>query len=227
MNSILIIEDETKVLDVIKAYLEKEGYKVFCASLGVKGIEIFEENNIDLVLLDLMLPDIDGEEVCRIIRGKSDVHIFMLTAKGSLNEKIGGLSIGADEYLVKPFSPRELVARVNAIFRRINKEDQVKKLTFNSGEMIIDLEGRTVKINGEDVILTGNEFDILFLLANNRGKVFSREQIIERAFGINFEGFDRTIDVHIKNIRRKIEKDSKNPEYIQTVVKAGYKFASI
>lgn len=227
MNSILIIEDETKVSDVIKAYLEKEGYKVFCATLGVKGIEIFEENNIDLVLLDLMLPDINGEDVCRIIRRKSDVHIFMLTAKGSLDEKIGGLSIGADEYLVKPFSPRELVARVNAIFRRINKEDQIKKLTFNSGDMIIDLEGRTVSINGEEALLTANEFDILFLLANNKGKVFSREQIIERAFGINFEGFDRTIDVHIKNIRKKIEKDSKNPEYIQTVVKAGYKFTAI
>lgn len=224
MNNILIIEDEESVSEVLKAYLENEGYGVYCTARGLKGIEIFKEKDIKLIILDLMLPDISGEEVCRRIRENSDVHIFMLTAKGALNDRIEGLNIGADEYLIKPFSPRELTARVNALFRRLNIQDEVSDYTFNDGRLTIDYEKRQVKISGEEIPLTPNEFDILYALVSNKGRVLSREQIIDKVFGIDFEGFDRTIDVHIKNIRKKIEEDTKNPRYIITVMKVGYKF---
>lgn len=225
MNNILIIEDEKTVSDILKVYLEKEGYKVYCTENGLDGIELFRKVNFKLVILDLMLPDIDGEEVCKILRKISDVYIFMLTAKASLSDKIEGLTIGADEYLTKPLSPRELTARVNALFRRVNN-DKTSTLSFDNGKLLIDNEKRFVKLNGEEINLTPNEFDILYTLAANKGKVFTREAIIERVFGIDFDGSDRIIDVHIKNIRKKIEEDSRVPKYIVTVTKIGYKFGS-
>lgn len=224
MNSILIIEDEERVSEVIDAYLKKEGYTVYSAFSGLEGIDIFKSNKIDLVILDLMLPDITGEEVCRIIRKNSDVHIFMLTAKSALEERIEGLNIGADEYLVKPFSPRELTARVNALFRRLGVQSKKDTFIFSDGNLKVDYEGRIVKLKGEEVPFTPNEFDILYFLIVNKGRVLTREQLINKVFGEDFEGFDRTIDVHIKNIRKKIEEDTKNPKYIITVTKVGYKF---
>ncbi|WP_315116294.1 response regulator transcription factor [uncultured Clostridium sp.] len=223
MGNILIIEDERKVLNVIKAYLEKEGYNVWGATSGVEGLELFNKIDFDLILLDLMLPDIDGEEICKRIRMASKVHIFMLTAKGELVDKIQGLNIGADEYLVKPLSPRELTARVNALFRRIS-EDKGSTLSLDGGNLKIYKEERTVKAKEIEVNLTPNEFDILYTLALNKGKVFTREMLIDSAFDSDFDGFDRTVDVHIKNIRKKIEEDSKNPRYIITVTRVGYKF---
>lgn len=224
MHNILIIEDEERVSEVLKAYLEKEGYKVYCTTRGLKGIELFKTIDFKLIILDLMLPDINGEDICKTIRKSSDVHIFMLTAKGALNDRIEGLNIGADEYLVKPFSPRELTARVNALFRRVNAENEKDSTIFNDGRLIVDYGERTVKINGEEVPFTPNEFDILYALIVNRGKVLSREQLIDKVFGIDFEGYDRTVDVYIKNIRKKIEEDTKNPKYVITVMKVGYKF---
>ncbi|GFZ33878.1 DNA-binding response regulator [Clostridium zeae] len=224
MNNILIIEDEQNVLDVLKAYLEKAGYSVYATTRGLKGLELFETMNFKLVILDLMLPDISGEDICKIIREKSKVHIFMLTAKGSLNEKIEGLEIGADEYLVKPFSPRELTARVNSLFRRISYDEDDSNLLYNDGNLIVDYEKRQVKVNNQEAFLTSNELDILYALIINKGKVLSREQLIDKIGGIDFDGYDRTIDVHIKNIRKKIEEDTKKPRYIMTVVKVGYKF---
>ncbi|APC82705.1 response regulator transcription factor [Clostridium botulinum] len=224
MSNILIIEDEKRVSEVLKAYLEKEGYKVYCTTKGLEGIEIFKSIDIKLIILDLMLPDISGEEVCRIIRQSSDVHIFMLTAKGALNDRIEGLNIGADEYLIKPFSPRELTARVNALFRRLSTYNSTSNLIFDDGRLGIDYDKRVVKVNGKEVSITPNEFDILYTLVSNKGKVLSREQLINKIFGIDFNGYDRTIDVHIKNIRKKIEEDTKNPKYIVTVMKVGYKF---
>lgn len=222
-NNILIVEDEKGVSEILKAYLEKEGYGVYLTENGLDGIEVFRKEKIDLVILDLMLPDIEGEEVCKILRRISDVYIFMLTAKSTLSDKIEGLNIGADEYLTKPLSPRELTARVNALFRRVGeKHDNI--LSFNNNKLIIDNDRRVIKVNGEEISLTPNEFDILCVLASNKGKVFSREAIIERAFGIDFDGSDRIIDVHIKNLRKKIEEDSKSPRYILTVTKIGYKF---
>ncbi|WP_027623099.1 response regulator transcription factor [Clostridium lundense] len=223
MGNILIIEDEEKVAAVLKAYLEKEGYKVWCTTKGLQGLELFKKEDFNLVILDLMLPDIDGEEVCKRIRNISDVYIFMFTAKGDLSNRIEGLEIGADEYLVKPFSPRELTVRVNALFRRIKGESS-SMLSFDNDNLQIFKEERIVKVKGEEVYLTPNEFAILYTLALNKGKVFTREMLIEGAFDMDFEGFDRTIDVHIKNIRKKIEEDSKNPKYILTVTRVGYKF---
>lgn len=223
MNNILIIEDEKSVSEILKAYLEKEGYGVYITESGLDGVEIFRKEKINLVILDLMLPDIEGEEVCKIIRRISDVYIFMLTAKSSLSDKIQGLNIGADEYLTKPLSPRELTARVNALFRRLG-EKETNIISIDNNKMTIDYDKRVVKLEGEEVNLTPNEFDILHLLASNRGKVFTREAIIERIFGIDFEGSDRSVDVHIKNLRKKIEEDSRAPKYIITVTKAGYKF---
>ncbi|NFS36546.1 response regulator transcription factor [Clostridium botulinum] len=224
MSYILIIEDEKRVSEVLKAYLEKEGYKVYCTTKGLESIEIFKSIDIQLIILDLMLPDISGEEMCRIIRQSSDVHIFMLTAKGALNDRIEGLNIGADEYLIKPFSPRELTARVNALFRRLSTYNSTSNLIFDDGRLGIDYDKRVVKVNGKEVSITPNEFDILYTLVSNKGKVLSREQLINKIFGIDFNGYDRTIDVHIKNIRKKIEEDTKNPKYIVTVMKVGYKF---
>ncbi|ADL51268.1 response regulator transcription factor [Clostridium cellulovorans] len=223
MNGILIIEDEKSVLEVTKAYLEREGYRVYCAENGLEGIKLFKKNDIQLVILDLMLPDIEGEEVCKILRKISEVYIFMLTAKASLSDKIEGLNIGADEYLIKPLSPRELTARVNALFRRIGVEEP-KALSFSNSHLVINKTDRSVKIDGIEVSLTPNEFDILYLLAANRGRAFTREDIIERVFTMDFEGSDRTIDAHIKNLRKKIEENSKEPRYILTVTRIGYKF---
>jgi len=224
MKNILIIEDEEKVSGVLKAYLEKEGYTVHCTTKGLEGIQLFKKIEFKLVILDLMLPDLSGEEVCKIIRETSDVHIFMLTAKGTLTDRIDGLNIGADEYLVKPFSPRELTARVNALFRRLITTSDSSILSFDNNMLIIDYEKRMVKLNNKEITFTPNEFDILYALAVNKGIVLTREQLIDKVFGVDFEGFDRTIDVHIKNIRKKLEEDTRKPRYIITVMRVGYKF---
>jgi DNA-binding response OmpR family regulator len=224
MNKILIIEDEESVSGVLKAYLEREGYQVFCTTKGMKGIEIFKSKDIKLIILDLMLPDISGEEVCKIIREISDVHIFMLTAKGALEDRIEGLNIGADEYLVKPFSPRELTARVNALFRRINNDVNTSGIIFDDGRLKIDCDKRVVMVNNQEIPFTPSEFNTLYELVKHKGNVLSRDQLINKISGFDFEGYDRTIDVHIKNIRKKIERDTRNPKYIITVTKVGYKF---
>ena len=223
MYNILIVEDEKNVAEILKAYLEREGYKVYCRDKGLEALELFSKVDFKLVILDLMLPDIDGEDVCGALRRISDVYIFMLTAKVALSDKIQGLNMGADEYLTKPLSPRELVARVNALFRRVAAERK-NIIIVDNGKLKIDKDTRSVKLNGNNVILTPNEFDILYVLAKNKGKALAREQLIEKVFGLDFQGYDRTIDVHIKNIRKKIEEDTKAPKYIITVTKLGYKF---
>lgn len=221
MFKILLIEDEESVLEVFRAYLEKAGYQVLTATTAVEGLRLFYKNDIQLLILDLMLPDRSGELICKEIRQSSDVYIFMLTAKGSLEHRIEGLNLGADEYLVKPFSPRELVARVNALFRRIETKPSLMQI---DKRLSIDLAGHLVKIYEKEIPFTTTEFQILAYLIENRGQVLSREQLIEHTLGIDFEGYDRTIDVHIKNIRKKIEVDTKQPKYILTVMKVGYKF---
>ncbi|WP_040208113.1 response regulator transcription factor [Neobacillus jeddahensis] len=227
MHHILIIEDEENVSGVLNAYLEKAGYQVYQAITGYEGMEIFRKEEIDLVILDLMLPDISGEEICKIIRQSSDVHIFMLTAKGALNDRIEGLNMGADEYLIKPFSPRELTARVNALFRRLTARFPSSNVIFDDGNLLIDRDKRSVSIKNEVIPFTPNEFDIISTLIVNKGKVLSREQLIDKIFGVDFNGYDRTVDVHIKNIRKKIEEDTRNPKYVVTVMKAGYKFGGV
>jgi len=224
-NLILVVEDEKNISDVIKAYLEKENYKVITAFDGEQAIEVFKSNNVDLVILDLMIPKISGEKVCSTIRNISNVPIIMLTAKSDEESKIQGLTIGADDYVVKPFSPRELVTRVKALMRRSYRSDTTlaEKLIFKD-ELEIDIDKLQVTKNNEVLDLTTNEFKILLALASNPKVVFTREQLINKAFGLDYEGFDRTIDTHIKNIRQKIETNPKKPEYIITVYGVGYKF---
>ncbi|PKK40229.1 Phosphate regulon transcriptional regulatory protein PhoB (SphR) [Clostridiaceae bacterium JG1575] len=225
MNKILLIEDEESVLDVLSAYLTGAGFDVETASRGRRGLELFDAEPFDLVILDLMLPDIPGEEICEHIRKTSAAYVYMLTAKSSLEDRIQGLELGADEYLVKPFSPKELLARVQNLFKRINVAQQnPSALSFDSGALVIEPDRREVRVHDELISLTPVEFDILLTLAQNKGNVMSREQLIEKVLGVEFEGVDRTIDVHIKNIRKKIEDDTKNPRYVLTSFKQGYKF---
>lgn len=220
---VLIIEDEIKVVEAVKAYLEKDGFTVDYAMLGSDALQIFNENRYDLIVLDLMLPDITGEEICKKIRQDSDVPIIMLTAKSSEDSKINGLNIGADDYLIKPFSPRELLARIKAILRRTIVEIDNKIIKFNNG-LSIDYDTPAVYKNNIEITLTPNEFKILSFLSKNNGKYFSREQLIDNAIGSSFDGYDRAIDSHIKNLRHKIEDNPKTPKYIITQYGFGYKF---
>jgi DNA-binding response OmpR family regulator len=219
---VLIIEDEKKISDIVRAYLEKEGFRVRTADNGTDALTFFREGP-DIIILDLMLPDMAGEELCRTIRESSDVPIIMLTAKSGEEDRIKGLSIGADDYMVKPFSPRELVARVKAHLRRAGKTKK-RLLSYNRGSLQMDLERHEVVKEGSPLQLTLTEFKILTALAENHGRILSRNQIVNIVQGYDFEGYDRTIDAHVKNLRHKIEKDSKSPEFIQTVYGVGYKF---
>ncbi|AFK86641.1 MULTISPECIES: response regulator transcription factor [Thermoanaerobacterium] len=222
---ILAIDDEEKILDVIKAYLEKEGYTVLTETNGANALNAFKTVNPDLVILDLMLPGVSGEEICSKIRALSKVPIIMLTAKVSEDDKVYGFTIGADDYLTKPFSPRELRMRVKAILRRAKDDLPLNDIfMFNDGDLVIDTRSYEVKKKGRVVSLTPNEYKLLTVMAQNPNKVFTRSELIEKAFGYDFDGFDRTIDAHIKNLRQKIEDDPKNPRYIKTVYGAGYKF---
>ncbi|WP_234124265.1 response regulator transcription factor [Clostridium hydrogenum] len=223
---ILIVDDEEKILNVIKAYLIKENFEVLTAKDGEEALNIFEKELVHLIILDLMLPKISGEKVCTKIRAASSVPIIMLTAKIEEDDKIEGLAIGADDYVAKPFSNRELVSRVKALIRRTYRSNKplAELLIINNGDLEIDVEKFIVKKQGKEVNLTSNEFKILIALLSNPGQVFSREQLVNKAFGIDYDGFDRTIDTHIKNIRRKIEDDPKNPIYIVSIYGIGYKF---
>lgn len=225
-KKILVVDDEIKITEVVKSYLLKEGYSVFEAYGGRQALETFCRENPSLVILDLMLPDIDGEEVCRTIRKNSKVPIIMLTARVEEEDILHGLDIGADDYVVKPFSPRQLVARVSAVLRRAAQTDSEPAglLSFNNGDLAIDRTGMEIKKAGNVVNLTPNEFKLLTALALHPKKVFTRDELISIALGPDFEGYDRVIDTHMKNLRQKIETDAKNPVYIITVHGVGYRF---
>ena len=221
-QKILIIEDEKKISEIVKAYLEKEGFLVILAETGEDGLKLLKQGP-DLIILDLMLPDIQGEELCAVIRENSDIPVIMLTAKSDEEDRIKGLGLGADDYVIKPFSPRELVARVKAHLRRAVKVRR-KMYSYNSGSLKIDIENHEAFREGNPIILTPTEFKILLSLAENPGRVLSRDQLVNIVLGHDFEGYDRTIDAHVKNLRHKVEKDSKSPDFIQTVYGVGYKF---
>lgn len=229
MNSkirVLVVDDEQKVLNVIEAYLIKEGFEVLTSMDGEDALNIFKNESIHLIILDLMLPKMSGEEVCNKIRATSSVPIIMLTAKTEEDSKIEGLAIGADDYITKPFSNRELVSRVKALIRRTYRDNNplAELLVINNGDLEINIEKMVIKKQGESITLTSNEFKILIALLTNPGQIFSRGQLVNKAFGIDYDGFDRTVDTHIKNIRYKIEDDPKNPKYIISVYGMGYKF---
>ncbi len=224
-EKILIVEDEKKISDIVGSYLERDGFKVTIANTGQDALQQIK-NNFDLIILDLMLPDIDGETICSSIREFSDVPIIMLTAKSSEDDRIKGLGIGADDYVIKPFSPRELVARVKAHLRRTKKNEK-KLLSFNNGLLLIDTPSIEVKKGGKIIPLTSTEFKILLSLAERPQIVFTRLQIVNAVQGYDFEGYDRVIDAHIKNIRHKIEDNPQKPVFIKTVYGTGYKFIGI
>lgn len=226
-QKILIVDDEIKIVEAIKAYLENSNYEVITAYDGEQALKQFEKFSPDLVILDLMLPIISGEEICRIIRRKSRVPIIMLTAKVREDDKITGFHIGADDYMTKPFSPRELVARVGSLLRRCFEgiSPLFNIMSWNDNDLIIDFINLKVKKGGIKISLTPNEFKILSVLLKYPNKIFTREELIEVALGMDFDGFERTIDSHIKNLRNKIEDDNSNPKYIVTVRGIGYKFA--
>lgn len=224
MTRILLVDDQVKLLKIIKAYLENEDYLVETAQDGREALDLIKEFNPQLLVLDLMLPEISGIEVCQKIRQSSDLPILMLTAKSAEDDKLQGFEYGADDYLVKPFSLHELLARIKAILRRSNyTAAKAELMTYQQGRMIIYPGKMKVEVDGEDVLLTRTEFDILLTLARNPGQVLSRDQLAQKVMGLEFKGFDRTIDAHIKNIRKKI--GLKRNQLISTIYGAGYKFA--
>ena len=222
--TILVVDDERKIRELVRSYLEREDYAVLEADTGQRALEAVSRAEPDLVVLDLMLPDVSGEEVARSIRSGSDLPIIMLTAKAGEDDRISGLRLGADDYLVKPFSPRELVARVEAVLRRVGGARQDGAIAFGEGEVTIDRETREVAVSGEAVDLTRSEFDLLYALASRPGRVFSRFELVTRVQGYDYEGYDRTVDAHVKNLRKKLRDDSKSPRYVVTVTGVGYKF---
>lgn len=225
-KKILAVDDEPKILEVISAFLTSRGYEVFTAMTGSQALGIFDREDISMVILDLMLPDISGEEICRQIRKKSRVPIIMLTAKVEESDLLCGLQTGADDYITKPFRLLELQARIEAVLRR-TADDIIPlavKSSYRDSDLIVDYEHNTIRKKGEAVNLTPNEMKILSALLKYPGKIFTRAELIDIALGDEFDGFDRAIDSHVKNLRQKIEDDPKNPVYILTVHGLGYKF---
>lgn len=221
-KKILVVDDEPQILKVLIAYLEKAGYQVASASDGVSALAAFYKEHPDFLILDLNLPGMDGLDVCKAIRRDSNIPILMLTARVEEADRLIGLELGADDYVIKPFSPREVVARVKTIMRRASAEAS-RTETVSVGDLTIDLEQHTVHRGEIPIELTPTEFDILVVLARQPKRVFSRLQIMEQAQGDAFEGYERTIDAHIKNIRLKLEPNPKDPSYVQTVFGIGYK----
>ena len=224
MIKILLVEDERKISSIINKYLIKENYNVITAENGLDAIKLFENNDIDLIILDRMLPLLSGDQVIKYIRNKSQVPIIMVTAKIEENDIIDGFKYGADDYVVKPFSPAELIQRIKAVLRRTNSFNKnINILSFDNGNFIINLDNQTIKKSNTSIELTHNEFKIIEVLFNNPNKIFTREEIIATAFGSDYEAYDRAIDTHIKNIRHKLNDSPKDPKYIITVYGVGYK----
>ena len=222
--SILVVDDEPTVLDVVCRYLEREGYTVSTADTGRKALEAIERDPPDLVVLDLMLPELSGELVCRRVRESSTVPIIMLTARDREPDRLLGLELGADDYIVKPFSPRELVARVKAVLRRTSGAGESLSRSLVIGGLEIDPARREVLCDGRGVTLTATEFDLLYFLAAHAGQVFSREQLLMQVWAPDFAGDDSTVTVHVRRLRSKIEPTDRAPRYLQTVWSVGYKF---
>ena len=222
-KTILVVDDDPKTVELVKLYLERDGHSVLTAYDGLEAMQIFRESNPDLLVLDVMLPGIDGVEICRRLRVESDVPIIMLTARTRDEDKLTGLDTGADDYVTKPFSPGEVAARVRAIFRRLPSARGPAEI--RSGDFFMDFPKHELYLKGKQVDLTAVEFKIMAAFLREPGRVFDRVDLIQKAFGYDFDGFDRAIDVHIFNLRRKIESDPKRPRYLRTVYGAGYKLA--
>ena len=222
--TILVVEDEKKISDIVKLYLEREGFRPLIAGSGEEALRYLKLNP-DVVVLDLMLPGIQGEDLCAMIRQNSDIPVIMLTAKTGEDDIIKGLGLGADDYVAKPFSPGELLARIKAQLRRHKRP--YTRMSFNKGALIIDVLKREVLRDGQPLTLTPSEFGILVSLSERPGRVLSRLQLVNMVQGYDFEGYERTVDAHVKNLRQKIEDDPKNPTFIKTIYGVGYKFIGV
>ncbi len=223
-KKILVVDDEKKIVNVVRGYLEQAGFDVTVAYDGQQALTVFRRDKPNLVLLDLNLPGLDGLDVARTLRKESGVPIIMLTARVGETDRLIGLELGADDYIVKPFSPREVVARVRAVLRRVEGEPAPAEI-LRAGNLVLDLGKHDVTMNGAPVELTPTEFDLLTALMQNPGRAFTRLQLLDRVQGEAYEGYERTVDAHIKNLRQKIGDDPKKPHYILTVFGVGYKFA--
>lgn len=225
-KNILVVDDESMIREAVSSYLKKQGYCVLEAETGREALQIFEKQNISFVILDLMLPDLSGEEICAMIRKQSRVPIIMLTAKTMEGDMLNGLALGADDYITKPFSLKNLYARMQAVLRRSSGDLKplAEKFSWNDGDLVIDCGCRIVQKKGETVAVTPIEWKILTAFAKYPKKVFTRADLLEVAFDLDFDGYDRVIDTHIKNLRKKIEDDPRKPVYICTVYGIGYKF---
>jgi two-component system, OmpR family, alkaline phosphatase synthesis response regulator PhoP len=224
MTSVLVVEDEPKIAQLVRDYLEHAGFKITVAPDGKAALAAARRERPDLVVLDLRLPDMDGLDVARLLRKESHVPIIMLTARGEESDKLVGLELGADDYMTKPFSPKELVARVRAVLRRWELARSGGD-TVRAGELVLDLPRRTVTVGGRPVDLTATEFQLLAALARSPGRVFTRVQLLDAIHGVAFEPYERAVDAHVKNIRRKLEPDARRPRYVLTVYGVGYKLA--
>ena len=224
-RKILVVDDDRKTVDLLRLYLEKDGYHVLVAHDGRQALDITRQRRPDLIVLDLMLPNVDGLDVCRILRAESDTPIIMLTARTTEDDKLLGLDLGADDYITKPFSPREVVARVRVVLRRVGAEREQEPSTILFRQLAVDFVGHAARLRGEPLRLTPKEFKLLETLIKQPGRAWSRLDLLEQVFGFDYEGLERTVDVHVMNLRRKIEHDPAQPEYIQTVYGIGYKFA--
>lgn len=224
-KKILVVDDEQKIVDVVKSYLEHSGYRVFSAYSGFEALRLFEKDCPDLVILDLMLPDISGTDILKHIRKQSGVPVIMLTARVEEEDILNGLNTGADDYVTKPFSPRQLVARASAVLRRAGAETAAPAEVLVLGDIVIDDLKHEVRKKDEIINITPNEYKLLQTMLRYPNKTFTREELIAIAFGEDFEGFDRTIDTHIKNLRQKIEDNPRTPKYLQTVHGIGYRLA--
>jgi two-component system alkaline phosphatase synthesis response regulator PhoP len=228
-RTVLIVDDEPEIVTITRDYLERAGFRVLSAGDGLTALRLARAELPSLMVLDLMLPGMDGLDVARSLRADPAtraVPIIMLTALVEEPDRLIGLELGADDYITKPFSPRELVARIKAVLRRV-EGDREPAATLRAGDLAIDLQRRTVRRGGAPIDLTATEFDLLAILARSPGRSFSRNQLIELVYDISYAGFDRTVDAHIKNLRRKIEPDPRNPRYILTIYGVGYKFAEL
>ena len=224
---ILVIEDDPGIARIIGLYLERDGHRVTAVGDGLAGLKAARDSDPDLIVLDLMLPRLDGMEVCRTLREESDVPIIMATARVDEEDRLAGLDLGADDYILKPFSPRELAARVRAVLRRTARQAAADtSAVLERDGMVIDIRNRTVNRGEVKPSLTPTEFRLLAALAAEPGRPFTRHQIIDKVFGYDFDGFDRTVDVHVANLRRKIEPDVRKPRYVQTVHGVGYRFGN-
>ena len=226
MKTILVVDDELKITRLLRDYLQQAGFRVVTASDGPGALASARTERPDLIVLDLGLPGLDGLDVTRTLRKSSDVPIIMLTARAEEADRIVGLELGADDYLVKPFSPKELVARVRAVLRRVDASVEAPDLV-RAGDLEIDTTRRTVNVNARAIDLTATEFELLLHFARSPGRVFTRSQLLDALHGVAFESYERAIDAHIKNLRRKLESDPANPTYLLTVYGVGYKYADV